>query len=473
MRTLVLASILLLGSIAAFAQAVSKDWINSPEAYFATPKEREEWFRLETDAQRKAFVDRYWALRGDQFRQVIEQRIVRADQEYTISGGDIGSRTARGLVFIVLGPPAGGTVVAQTNAAPPPPGYAPTGAGGTNGIGDTLYGWRYDSNRNPNLMKMLGRGELTIQILVEPGRRRDTLQDPGLFEQLHQLLAEKSIVYPDLYKPITTAAPSAPVIETPRIPAAVETMMQSAPAATSRNAAGIAFTTTDFWTAKGPSAVVSIAVPNAADKIGHLTTYGEVRAGDRVVATVAEPFAAAKDVIASNGTAATVLRLDLPPGTYQGSFALVDDRTSMPLLNVSTPLHVSDPAAAFAMSSLILGDEPKRDTGGTFIAGNVSLQPRGDLTFRSNESAWYFATVHSATPLSSAKADIQLRRDGKLLAGNSFDVNLIPLANGGYLFGQELPLSTFKPGDYTLSLTLHGPAEASETRKADFRIVAP
>ena len=470
MRTLALASILVLSSIAVFAQTVSREWINSPEAYFATPKEREEWFRLDSDAQRQAFIDRYWAMRGPQFKQVIEQRIARADKEFAISGGDVGSRTARGLVYVVLGPPGVAGSLPLTNAAPPPMGTAPTGMGGANSAGDTLMNWHYDSNHNPNLMKMLGRPEFSVQILVEPIRRRDTLQDPGLFEQFHQLLAEKSVAYPDLFKPIAAAAPSAPVVETPRIPPAVETMLKAPPLATSRNAAGIAFTTTDFWTAKGPSSVVSIAIPNAADRIGHLTTYAEVRSGDRVVTSIAEPFSATKDEVTSNGTAATVLRLDLPPGSYEGAFAVIDDRTNTAVLNVSAPLHVSDPAAAFAMSSLIIGDEPKQGAGSAFTAGNVSLQPRGDLTFRTSESLWYFATVHSGTPLTSAKADIQLRRDGKLLAGNSVDVSLIPLQNGVYLFGQELPLSTFQPGDYTLSLTLHGPGNASEVRKADFHI---
>src|SRR6185369_2284588 len=86
--------------------------IDSAEAYFATQPEKVEWTQLKSDEERKAFIDRYWLKRDptpgtprNEFRDVIMDRIVKADAKYKV---DVtrGSETARGFALVVFGPPA-------------------------------------------------------------------------------------------------------------------------------------------------------------------------------------------------------------------------------------------------------------------------------------------------------------------------------------------------------------------------------
>lgn len=478
MRTVMTTAALLIVSLAALAQESRIDWINSPEAYFATPSERAEWFRLKSDAQRDTFQTRYWLMRDptpdtekNEFKEVILDRIRKAEAKFTIQDGPKGSLTAQGMVYIVFGPPAfirttpGGGVL------------RPIVIGGvlftntmTEGT-DVTTTWIYDTHRTPRLMEMLGRRELQITIAIEPTRRRDVLQTPGLFDQYREVLAKRSIVNAraDSVIAFSTTEIASTRLNAP-LPDGIRGLLRDAkPIA--RSADGIVFNASELWAPKQNSAIVAFTVPNAEDRTTHLTTYGEVRAGDRVVATIAQPFTTTDAVAAASGSRSEVLRLELPPGSYQGSFALVDDRTNQPLLAVSTPLRVFDPAASFDVSSLLLGGEPaKAKTAFTF--GEVAVQPRADLLFRRSESMWYFTVIRSASGASGISADIQLRREGKPIAARTFMPRMDEIAPGVFLLGEELPLEQFAAGDYSLYLVVHGAGGATEVRRADFRVAS-
>ena len=76
--------------------------------------------------------------------------------------------------------------------------------------------------------------------------------------------------------------------------------------------------------------LITVAIAKAEEQTAYLTTYGEVRSGDRVVATIAEPFTTTDAVTAATGTRATALKLHLPPGSYEAALAVVDTRTNQP-----------------------------------------------------------------------------------------------------------------------------------------------
>src|SRR5206468_8108257 len=89
-----------------------EDWSSSPEAYFLTTEERLEWKTLTTEEARTQFRTDYWQRRDptpgtdrNEFQELVLSRIRAADARFAI-GKTPGSRTARGRVFIVLGPPA-------------------------------------------------------------------------------------------------------------------------------------------------------------------------------------------------------------------------------------------------------------------------------------------------------------------------------------------------------------------------------
>ena len=58
-----------------------KDWAKSPEAYFLTPPEREEWAKIKSDEDAEKFIQLYWAKRegGPASKQEVMRRIDAAD----------------------------------------------------------------------------------------------------------------------------------------------------------------------------------------------------------------------------------------------------------------------------------------------------------------------------------------------------------------------------------------------------------
>jgi GWxTD domain-containing protein len=195
---LVLLALVIVADPGARANAAA-DWAASPEAYFLTPEERREWKALSSSDLREQFKATYWRRRNpapdtedNEFRQIIEQRIRVADERYTL-GKTAGSRTARGLVFIVLGSPS---VEKQTMGPLKSglesnfPGQAmtlPREAGETK----EWHYWTYEPDRLPLYLRTQPSYE--IAFIIEPGVR-DEIQKPQLFGRLHNLVARHSIV---------------------------------------------------------------------------------------------------------------------------------------------------------------------------------------------------------------------------------------------------------------------------------------
>src|ERR1700674_2607309 len=221
----------------------SEDWASSPEAYFLTKAERAEWTALDSRDSRQRFVEQYWLKRDsspgterNEFKELILGRIKTANERFRIEKTP-GSRTARGRVFIVLGTPAR---VSDRNASPPPPdpgasrriGQALPSVGLVEG-NETTSTWFYEPDRTPRILEVLGRPSLQIVIVVEPSRHLDSIQDPGLFHEINEIVASKSIVNPDLVPPSAggAASPRSSLPALPREPlaAAVRQVLEAAP----------------------------------------------------------------------------------------------------------------------------------------------------------------------------------------------------------------------------------------------------
>ena len=441
------------------------DWINSPEAAFVTAREREEWFRLSTETERDAFRRRYWLMRDptpatdeNEFRDAILDRVRKADTRFNINGGARGSETAQGRVFIILGPPAR---VRTANSR--------MDANSNISEFESIATWIYDTQRTPNLLKMLGRPGLEVNIAIQPMQRRDVLQTPGQFDHYCATLAGRSVVNPRAYfvlsppeLEVTDAALRAPLNEE------IRDVLRSAKPGVMCDKFTV--TANSLWTGTRSAAVVTVAVPNAGDRTTHLTTVGEVRDGERVVATLSEPFTTAEAITAAPGTKTAVLQLDVPPGTYDASFALVDDRSGERLGAVTLPLSVFDPSSDFAVSSIVISTDPTRGASDLFTVGGVSLHPHSDARYSEHERLWYFATIHAKSGAGGISADIQLRRNGRPVAAYTIEPEMQALGSGVFLFGQQIPIAEHGAGRYTLYVTFRQ-AEQSEVRRADFIVV--
>ena len=452
-------------SVAPPTTAADFEWINSAEAYFATPRERAEWFRLSDAMQRERFQKRYWQMRDptpetdrNEFYDVISERIRRADAKFAISGGHIGSLTGQGMLYVVFGPPS--RVRTNYRTDPDERMSERTQQEAT---------WIYDQDRTPRLLEMLGRPALEVVIMIEPFRRIDSIQTPGMVAHYREVLAERSVVNRQMDVPIA----SSPIeVSVARLDAPLPDNARAALRSSRQHASGRPpLSVGDIVTAEGSTALVTISLPNAGDDTTHLTTFAEIRQGDRVAATIAEPFVTTRGVDAAPGSRSTVLRLDLRPGSYEGSFAVVDDRSGETLLAVITPIRVFDPLADFALSSIIVGTRFTSGENNIFTFGTVALHPRADRRFAAAESLWYFATIRSRTGVEGLTANMHLRRDGKPLAASAFRPQIVNIAADTFLFASELPLAKYPPGKYTLYLTAAVPGQEPEVRRTDFEIV--
>jgi GWxTD domain-containing protein len=103
-------SVVLLLSVAlitpAFAASPegSKDWDHSPQGYFMTKAEQQEWTAVRTEEDAQKFIAQFLAKRGPSFAADVAARAEKADKYLTI-GKMAGSKTLRGKVVILLGPP--------------------------------------------------------------------------------------------------------------------------------------------------------------------------------------------------------------------------------------------------------------------------------------------------------------------------------------------------------------------------------
>ena len=92
-----------------------KEWGLSPQAYFMTKVEREQWSAIKTDAEAEQFVNQFLASRSPGFAAEVAERVAKADKYLTI-GKIPGSRTLKGKVIVLLGPPTSMTVASRAIA---------------------------------------------------------------------------------------------------------------------------------------------------------------------------------------------------------------------------------------------------------------------------------------------------------------------------------------------------------------------
>ena len=178
----------------------AEDWSTSPEAAFLTREERQAWKKLKSDADRERFKAEYWQRRDpvpeterNEFQELVLSRIRTADARYAI-GKTAGSRTARGLAFIVLGAPAAerqtmGPLKTAPQIMPGNQVAMPMEAFETT----EFHTWVYERETNSDLLNLLNVPTAQIAFIVEPGRR-DQMQDSSRFQAWREIVARHSIV---------------------------------------------------------------------------------------------------------------------------------------------------------------------------------------------------------------------------------------------------------------------------------------
>lgn len=466
----------------------AEDWSSSPEAYFLTSEERAEWKTLDSRDSRQKFIERYWLKRDptpgterNEFRETVLARIKTADERFRIEKTP-GSRTARGFVFIVFGTPARFTDSHPIPpAAPRPPGASGPGSpvGWVEGS-ETTSTWVYDRQRTPRVLEALDKPSLEITFVIEPNRRKDNIQNPGLVNELREILARKSIVNPDLIPPAnpgtgrnesSVAGPAKPTLI-----AEARAWLKDAPQ-TSRGPQGSVLGSAVLWRETGPAETfVWFFLPQSE---GTRTFHALIRSEENgaEIEAISEPASSSKVFSASAPGVVVTRRFALAPGVYTGAFAVVEQGNERRVAAASTSFRVPSVEREFAVSSTLLtrgpaAGDPVADP--LFSLGGARIPPRADAVFLRSESLWYFLEV--ANPVDAAKVSIEARlRRGNEQVGAlaQFPAKLQKLALGRYLFGNEMPLATLEPGDYVIYLTVHAgdePGAEYAVRRAEFRV---
>lgn len=115
-RTLLLFTLCFALPLAARDLGRFNGWDESPAGLFMTKSERAEWSTLRTAADAERFVDAFMARRGDTFAADVAERAAMADKYLTV-GKTAGSRSLRGKVIILFGPPSGISVNDRSETA--------------------------------------------------------------------------------------------------------------------------------------------------------------------------------------------------------------------------------------------------------------------------------------------------------------------------------------------------------------------
>lgn len=209
----------------------------------------------------------------------------------------------------------------------------------------------------------------------------------------------------------------------------------------------------------------------------------------------------------------------LPAGSYRGAFGLFAGEGA-PVVSSSAAFKLEPKSGAFEVSPLILGNTltPLTKRPGptdAFVFGTekpIRVEPKANRLFTKEDGLWYFYTVtnptlpaapavapaapaapSAGTPTPAAAAPaadapkprVMMRlgvlRDGQpAFAPFSGPAELQMLAPNYYGSGSEIPLATFEPGYYTITLNLrdlNAPKDSAAykgvDRREDFVVLKP
>jgi len=448
------------------------EWIDSPEAYFATSLERTEWTHMTSDAERAKFVERYWLRRDptpgtaqNEFRDQIEQRIMVADQKFPFEKTR-GAATARGMIWVVFGPPA--RFRTSTAAPPDTPRASQPATTLSEGveIGESYETWIYDRQRTPHLLEMVTLPSLQFDFVIRPQKHIDELQSPGLASELRAKLAERSVV--NANAGIEKAPSIAPVRLDATLTADATRALDDAPPPEFGSAGGY-FASSTRWSSRGEPVVAVWFAATKPQSEGSML-IGRVRRADGSVAgSIYEVLRSAPGLRASSGGPVYAVQLPLAAGDYNATFAVVD-ASGETIASAALPLHVPD-AANFGASSILLSSTPQAATGGSYDIGKIGITPRADLTFSRSESLWYSGEVANPSDPKTVAIEVRMRSGAKVIGADHVALEAEPSGPHRYFFAREIPLASFEPGDYTLYFVIRDASGGSEIRRADFRIV--
>ena len=529
-RRLLIAAVMLAASASAFALSPEKEaWGKSGVQWLFTDEEAATWKNIKSDAEAQAFIDLFWARRDptpatpkNEFREQIEHRIQYANEKFTMQRKKTpGAQTERGMMLIVFGSPHR---VAKQHAQQQ---FGASGSAGRLGVGtaaaptgqptaDLSQARSSATDRMNSFETWLYEGEHVRQLFGVPRAEfnfvdRTNTEEYGLerggavdVAAWRKKVNASYITQPQLTRapeftnvPMTgggasvTASIAVPVpVMTALTTPALASVVTEVKAATANPYAGQAFASWgEFVTTQGEYFVpVALYIPKSspAATAQNLTFFGQIEdaSGKPVLA-----FEEAATLTASKDDFFVDKSLTgLPAGKYRGYFGLASNGKTIALVPADLQLAGTLDTTAAGVSSLMLSNNiyvlpaAQRPTD-PFAFGGTKVVPKSDKIFRSSDELWYFFELRNPGLSETGAPKVQLKIDmtGTLKDGTTVKKGA-PLSEtevmglkgmpGRYAVGNAFPLTTFKPGDYTINVkVIDAVTKASYTLSDTFKIV--
>ena len=484
-RLIVTAAVLACLAATAFA-AVSKEYAEfgqGPYHFLMTKEEAAAWKAVKTDETAKAFVDLFWARRdptpdtpANEYKADIDARIAAADKAFA-EGRVKGSMTDRGKALLLFGQPkrmerTGGMdapEIGNMNDATDASQAIPTliwhyeDAAAKEIFGLTRAALRFSDRFNRNEFKFERSG--FDQRAAEARAIAKAITQPGL-------TAAPTFAAAAPQAPAQPAAPAAPVVVTELTNDALKSAVAELKAASKNPYANKAYVTWgEYVTSFGQTFVpVGLYVPKAAGISGDVTFFGVVEdtTGKSVLA-----FEQAATLAPSKDDFYIDKSITLPGGKHRGIFGLAQNGQVVALATADMDLVGNLDKDATAISQLILSNNvypltESQQPDDPFAFGGVRVVPKADRIFRPSDELWYFFELrHPGLPEPAEGVErmpkVQLKLDvvGKTADGKPVKMSAPPTETaaiemkgvpGHFGVGNAIPLSSFKPGEYTFTV---------------------
>ena len=505
------------------------EWGRGPAQFLMTKEETAKWKTISSDDDAKAFVALFWARRDptpetprNEYREEFERRVAAADRSF-VSDKKRGAVSDRGKMLILFGQPkkieaSGGQ---RQGALPGMPG-ATAGTSTTTQAGDPFAAggsdsttaaqiWTYEGD---DARKLFGQARAQLRFIDRQGKSDFTLERGGVDVAGGQQKAiARSIVSPDLTAPpnfAAAAAAPAAAMPVPDIPVPVQTELttESLKTAIAEMKAATAnpwekkgyATWGEYVTAEGEYFVpVQLYVPKSVGLSASqsLTFFGVVQdeTGKNVVA-FEEPatLTASKDDFFVDRSLSA-----LPAGKFRGYFGLAENGKPVSMAWADMQLAGTLDKSATSVSPLILSNNvyplpTAQNPNDPHSFGGLKVVPKGDRTFRPTDELWYFVELRNpglSEPPAAAegtaptpvlpKIQVKIDVDGTETGGKKVrrpapprEIEAIELKGvpGHYGIGNAIPLSSFKPGEYTFNVkVIDTIKKASYTLSENFTVV--
>lgn len=428
-------------------------WHKTPEAYFMTAKERAEWRKVSSPGDAQRFIEEFRRKRGEQFGKDVRTRIDVADAHFKLDKTP-GSLTQRGRVYMLLGPP--NTSRTNREVIDTRVGLSPSNILENKALLGTE--WVYERDRLP---KELGISQLKVNFVYDARRGFESIDNLGNVEPY--LLRAAELISNGYIEATQTKS-----VERSRMPAGepdgsappLDPLWNATPALN-----GALFTGDAFLSPREePYYAFSFYIPESASAFGDwksalLVALVRDETGRQVVSQRQQVDLSPYD--SRSGARFVDRSVLLPPGKYQGLFALYTPDGVTLLSSERTSFEVAAPNAARA-SKLFLTSRIQQLDGQdpldpfTFVATKYAV--RADRRFRTGDKLAFFTVI--ANPTGSPKPKLMqrmvFRRDGKEFARTPLEpAQVTQTGPNTFLVGTAFEPETFPAGRYSLVLQVH------------------